>query len=248
MRTEVQTIISTVGPRLGIGASLLWCVRMGVWRAAVINDIGQQAWMVRSGSNATASKQKTLGLGLTWDLTSGAVRQEAVGVAKFNIKSSLFYFSSWELACPFTPFLAMFLVYFVDSPGGFTLHVWMKCFLLSLLISQVEVDLSLRTNGLAHWRWKLELTIPLSTSDSHVNRIYATSPSFPMGLMGWQWWWVWKCSECQEVAERGKLISIRSLKNIWGKDEKASCSGPHLRRAWESLRTTMENLLSLSFP
>lgn len=96
----------------------------------MINDIGQLAWMVRPGSNATASKQKTLGLGLTWDLTSGAVRQEAVGVAKFNIKSSLFYFSSWELACPFTPFLAMFLVYFVDSPGGFTLHVWMTCFLL----------------------------------------------------------------------------------------------------------------------
>lgn len=35
-------------------------------------------------------------------------------MAKFN-KSSFSYFSSWELARPFTPLLAMFLAYFVES-------------------------------------------------------------------------------------------------------------------------------------
>lgn len=32
-------------------------------------------------------------------------------------------------------------------------------------------------------------------------------------------------AECREVAERGKLVSIRSLKNIWGEDGKIHLLG-----------------------
>lgn len=68
-----------------------------------------------------SSQRQISDLGQAWDLTSGAVRQEAVGLAKFKI--SFFYFSFWEIARPSTPFGASFQPYFVDSPGVLTSHI-----------------------------------------------------------------------------------------------------------------------------
>lgn len=68
-----------------------------------------------------------------------------MGLAKFKI--NFFYFSSWEIARPSTPFWASFRPYFVDSPGGITIFF---SWLLFLPIPQpwVELDLSLSTKSL----------------------------------------------------------------------------------------------------
>ena len=129
----------------GEQASPLQCVKMRS-EGFVINDTGQQPWLMGSGSNLNSfQRQEISDLGQAWDLTSGTVRQEETGLAKFKI--NFFSFSFWEIAHPSTPFWASFRPHFVGSPGVLTIFF---SWLLFLPIPQpwVELDLSLSTKSL----------------------------------------------------------------------------------------------------